>query len=64
MGDPPKNGWFLYIYIYYIYIYHGNSVYNGFGKGGIPQKHPVVVGYDQWEHHGKWAAQMDWNLHI
>jgi len=55
MGDPPK---------WMVSIYHGISVYNGFGKWGIPQKHPVVVGYDQWEHHGKWAAQMDWNLHI
>lgn len=33
------------------------------GNGGYP-KNIQVVGYDQWEHHRKWAAQMDWNLHI
>lgn len=56
-GSPKMDGFYMFLYIMEI------PFTMDLGNGGYP-KNIQVVGYDQWEHHRKWAAQMDWNLHI
>ena len=61
LGDPPK--WMVSYDFYISWKFRLQWIWE-MGDTVIAQKHPSGWLWSMEKHHRKWAAQMDWNLHI